>query len=71
MLWQNICLRPNKKNSWLASHSHKFSEAGGRFFKDFYSFFKFLIVFLGGWGRFFHHIGDIFCTDVAKAAILL
>jgi hypothetical protein len=24
--------RPNKKNTWLASHSHKFSEACGHFF---------------------------------------
>ena len=69
----SLSLRPNKKNTWLASHSHKFSEAGGR------GFFSFLLVFKffnsnfggGGWGRLFHYISDIFCTDVAKAAILL
>ena len=48
-----IVLRPNKKNSWLASHSHKFAEAGGRFFKNFYSFKKiFNSIFWGDGGGF-------------------
>jgi hypothetical protein len=32
----------------LASHSHKFSEGGGRFFFNFYSFFNFFKVFFEG-----------------------
>jgi hypothetical protein len=62
---KQLKVRPNnKKNTWLPSHSHKFSGGGGRFL-------IFNSIFLGGWGRFFHHIGDIFCTDVAKATILI
>jgi hypothetical protein len=65
-------IRPNKRK-YLVSVTLSQIFRGGRagFFLNFYSFFNFLIVFLGGMGRFFHHIGDIFCTDVAKAAILL
>jgi hypothetical protein len=62
----SLCLGQIKK-TWLVSHSHKFSEVGLVVFLQFYSF---LIVFLGGGGGF-HHIGEFFCTDVAKAAILL
>jgi hypothetical protein len=65
-------IRPNKKKN-LVSVTLSQIFRGGRagFFLNFYSFLNFLKYFLGGWGRFFHHIGDIFCTDVAKAAILL
>ena len=38
-------VRPNKKNTWLASHSQRLSEAGGRFF------FFFNCFFFGGWGQ--------------------
>jgi hypothetical protein len=45
-----IVLRPNKKNSWLASHSHK---GEGIFLKIFTHFKNFLIVFFGRMGAFF------------------
>jgi hypothetical protein len=38
------------------------------FFKKILLVFK---VFFEGMGAVFRHIGDIFCTDVAKAAILI
>ena len=45
---------------------------GWRFFYNFYSFLKIFNSILGGdRGGGFHHIGEFFCTDVAKAAILL
>jgi hypothetical protein len=72
MFVQRRQVRPNKKK-YLVSVTLSQIFRGGRagFFFNFYSFLNFLIVFFGGWGRFSHHIGDIFCTDVAKAAILL
>ena len=45
---------------------------GGRGFLKFLLVFKFFnSIFWGDEGGFSHPIGDIFCTDVAKAAILL
>ena len=53
-------IRPNlNKNSCLASHSHKFSEAEGVFFFNFYSFFYFLILFFFGGGGGFSAISVI------------
>ena len=65
-------IRPNKKKNWLASHSHKFLEAGGRFF--IFTLTTFLIVLfwgVGGWVWFSAISVIVFSIDVAKAAILI
>ena len=52
-------VRPNKKNRRA-------------FFLFNFSHFNFFIVFWGGMcGQFFCHVSNIFCTDVAKATILI
>ena len=68
-------IRPNKKKYLVSVTLSKiFRDGRAGFFFNFYSIFNFLIVFFGGMGAVFppyRIIGDIFCTEVANAAILL